>query len=84
MVKENDQMIKTDFSVNNHGTIWTFEPLTEGARDHAVEHFPEETPTLGLAYAVEHRFAPDIVTALLSEGFAVELDGYEVELPTRH
>lgn len=77
-------MTKTDFIVSNLGTIWTFEPLTDGARGHAVEHFPAETPTFGLAYAVEHRFAPDIVTALLSEGFAVEVDGHEVELPTRH
>lgn len=74
----------TDFDVNNHGTIWTIAPLTEAAREHAVAHFPEDCPTLGIAYAVEHRYAPDIVTALLHEGFAVEVDGHEVELPTAH
>lgn len=74
----------TDFNVESHGTIWTFEPLTVAAREHVAERFPEDTPTVGLALAVEHRFAPDIITALLHEGLGVELDGNPIELRTLH
>lgn len=73
-------MADTDFVVNDHGTIWTFAPLTDAALEHALAHFPDDTPTLGHAYAVEHRYATDIVEALLGEGFLVTVDGEPVEL----
>jgi hypothetical protein len=60
-----------DFRVTNHGTIWTFTPLTRTAVAHCEEMFPEDCPQIGNSYAVEHRFAPDIVADLHAEGFAI-------------
>jgi hypothetical protein len=73
-----------DFAVSTHGSIWLFEPLTKDAREHAIENFPEETPTFGLGYAVEHRYAPEIVDAMLHGGWHVELDGHVLELRVTH
>jgi hypothetical protein len=74
----------TDFAVESHGTIWVFEPLTDAARAHAKEHFPEDAPTLGLGYVVEHRYADAIIGSLLHNGLGVELDGNPIELRTLH
>lgn len=60
-----------DFRVANHGTLWTFTPLTPAAIAHASDHFPEDCPTLGAAYAVEHRFGADILGDLIAWGFEI-------------
>jgi hypothetical protein len=58
-----------DFRITNHGSIVTFQPLSEAAQEHCEEWFPEDCPMFGPAYAVEHRFAPAILEDLAACGF---------------
>ena len=60
-----------DWFVTNHGSIFTFAPLTEAASEWAEQHLPEDSQRWGDAYVVEHRFAHNIAEALLTEGFEV-------------
>ena len=62
-----------DFRVRLHGTVWTFEPLTDRAKDHATTVMDvQDWQRLGPAFGVDHRLALDLVTALEDEGFEVE------------
>ena len=58
-----------DFRIVDQGTIVTFRPLCKAAQDHCNEHFPEDCPMFGGAYAVEHRYAPAIIEDLTACGF---------------
>ena len=51
------QANEADFIVQPHGTIWTFEPQTDAAK----------------GFGVDHRLANDLVAALESEGFVLEM-----------
>jgi len=62
--------MKVDVKVRNEGTIWQFFPLTRAAKTWAKEHVPD-APTLGNTFAVEHRFAPDIVLGMRNDGLVV-------------
>jgi len=62
-----------DIEVSNLGSIFLFRPNTEAARLHLERHCPDAT-WFGGALVCEHRFAMDLVVALRSEGFTVELD----------
>lgn len=63
---------RIDFRVHSHGTIWTFEPLTEAAKDFTANELAVEGwQWLGPAFGVDHRSAHDLVTALEAEGFVV-------------
>ena len=62
-----------DFRVRSHGTVWTFEPLTEAAKEvTATELNLEGWQWYGPAFGVDHRPAHDLVTALEAEGFVVQ------------
>ena len=58
-----------DFVITNHGSIVTFLPLTDAARAHCAERFPDDAPRFGNAYGVDTRHAGDIVADLNAEGF---------------
>jgi len=62
--------VKVDVKVRNEGTIWQFLPLTRAAKTWAKEYVPD-APKLGNTFAVEHRFAPDIVSGLRNDGLVV-------------
>jgi hypothetical protein len=59
-----------DFVIISHGTIWTFNPLTVAAEDWWQDHV-QNGPQFGGSYAVEHRYARDIVNGLQQEGFRI-------------
>lgn len=52
-----------DFQITNHGTIWTFTPLTCEASDWWQDNV-ENGPSFGRAFAVEHRMAEPILAAI--------------------
>jgi len=56
-------MIK-HFNIINEGTIVLFEPLTDAARTWWSSNVDPECMTFGKAYAVEHRYAQDIVEGI--------------------
>lgn len=59
-----------DWFVTNHGSVFTFAPLTDIAREFGVEHFPADS-SWGAGYVVEHRFAANIAADLLDNGFSI-------------
>lgn len=63
-----------DFLVRPHGTIWTFEPVSERAKEFTGTGLDvADWQWLGPAFAVDHRPANDLVTALENEGFVLEI-----------
>ena len=60
----------SDFRAINNGTIWTFYPLTLRAEDWWGEEVGP-TPTIGGAYAVDHRYAHDIIDGMTKAGLTV-------------
>lgn len=58
-----------DFRVRNHGTVWTFTPLTKAAKA-AVETMDlEDWQWQGESFAVDHRPARALVEVLEYRGF---------------
>jgi len=52
------------FEIRNEGSIVLFEPLTDEARGWWTDNVDPEAQTFGNAYAVEHRYAPDIIEGI--------------------
>jgi len=64
---------ETDFVVRPHGSVWTFEPKTETAKEFTQNDLDVQSwQWLGHVFGVDHRLANDLVTALEVEGFVVE------------
>lgn len=59
-----------DFGVADHGTIWTFVPLTSAAEDWWSDHI-QNGMTLGRARTVEAGCVDAILFALAEEGLRV-------------
>lgn len=61
-----------DFHVRSHGSVWTFEPLTEAAKNFIAAAIDvQDWQWLGPAFGVDHRLANDLAAALEAEGFAL-------------
>lgn len=60
-----------DFLLSDHGTIWLLIPQTPAAEEWATERLPEDCPTIGGRYAIEHRFIGPIVAGAREEGLVV-------------
>ncbi len=64
---------QSDFLVVPHGSIWTFEPLTEAAKAFtATDLDVKGWQWLGTAFGVDQRVANDLAMALEEEGFVLE------------
>jgi hypothetical protein len=68
---ENNGSVKTDVTVENHGSIFLFRPHTDSGREWIEQHIPEDALTLGDAVAVEHRYALDIAKGMQGDGLVV-------------
>ncbi len=71
-----EQREAVDVLVCDEGTIWLFNPLSERAKAWVAEHVPVESwQWLCDSLAVEHRYAPALVEAMLGDGliFAVSV-----------
>lgn len=62
-----------DVRVENHGTIFLFQPLTELGRETIEENAPEDAMYFGTALVVEHRYAIEVARIM------IERDGLELE-----
>lgn len=60
-----------DFGITDHGSIWLIRPLTEAAQEWVDENVAVES-WFGTAFAVEHRYAVDIVNGIVEAGFKLE------------
>jgi len=57
----------TDIEIQNEGTIVLFTPMSDAGRAWMTEYLPEPEPWQmlgGQSYAVEHRYAYDIVQGI--------------------
>jgi hypothetical protein len=62
--------VTLDVEVANHGSIWTFTPLTLGAKQW-IDDNVEDPMWFGDSLVVEHRFVQELIEGL-------QLDGIEV------
>ncbi len=59
-----------DIRVENHGSLFLFQPLTAAGTDWLAEH--TDAQYFGTAAAVEPRYALDLAQAMLDDGLTVE------------
>jgi len=65
---------ESDFLVTTHGSVWTFQPLTEIAKNFTGTDLDvQDWQWVGPAFGVDHRVAQQLVSALEDEGFNLEL-----------
>jgi len=62
----------SDFIIQNEGSIVLFRPLNEAAREHIEGNVQDDAQWFGGALVVEHRYANDLIEALMQEGFTIE------------
>ncbi len=67
----NAPVATADVLVTNHGSIFTFRPLTERAAEWLTENVDGEVQFFGNVLAVEPRYAFDLADGLLDEGFVL-------------
>ena len=65
------EVLPPDVRVENHGTIFTFELVTEPARAWVAEHVPDDAQWLGGRLCVEHRYARDLAAGMQGDGLVV-------------
>jgi len=65
-------MTTTDFTVTNHGSLFTLLPNTPEAEDWVADHIPDDAQYLGRAVAVEHRYIAAIVDGIQGDGLTVD------------
>jgi len=64
-----------DFTVRNEGTVSTFEPHTDRARDWLKKHVQAESwQWLGGLLTVERRYSTDLLYGIINEGFTVAVN----------
>ena len=61
-------MNKSDFRIENHGSIFLFDPQNAQSEDHLRGNVSEEAQWFGGALVVEPRYAADLAEALQAEG----------------
>ena len=60
-----------DFTVENHGSIFLLQPLTDAAHAWVADHIPDDAQTIGTAIAGEHRYIAAIVAGIREDGLEV-------------
>ena len=64
-------MTSPDVKVENHGTIFLFWPCSEQGETWIAENVQEDAQWFGNALVVEHRYARDLASGMLSDGLTV-------------
>jgi hypothetical protein len=59
-----------DFDFANHGSVCLLTPRTEAAHDWV--NFIDEPQWFGSSIAIEPRYAPSIITAIIEDGLTVQ------------
>lgn len=60
-----------DVQVANHGSLFLFDLLTEGAREWAEIHIPEDATWWAGQLVIEPRYAGDVARGMLGDGLKV-------------
>lgn len=62
----------TDFSIHNHGSLFTFVPLNDNAQDWMARTAPEDAQFFGGGLVVEPRFVQGVINAIEADGMTVQ------------
>lgn len=62
----------SDYSVENHGSLFLIRANSTSAYQHLSEHVSDEAQWLGTALAVEPRYIVNLVEGLRAEGYEVD------------
>ncbi len=68
----------TDIEFECHGTINLLRPVTPDARSWIEDNIPDDAQWFLGALAVEPRYCPDIVAAMIADGLAVTIGDHRV------
>lgn len=61
-----------DVKIDNQGTIWMFHPISEDAKAWVDENVQLESyQWMGPRFAVEHRYASQLVQGMMEQGLTV-------------
>ena len=63
--------VQLDVSVEDHGSLWLFRPLTEEAKTWIDDNVEDAALWFGGALAVEARFVQAMVEGMLADGLEV-------------
>lgn len=63
-----------DYTVTNHGSIWLIQPLTETAANWFADNLDPDCMMHGSAYAVEPRYAGDILMGAQEYGLTSNVE----------
>jgi hypothetical protein len=63
---------QSDLLVENHGSSFLLDAVTDIGRDRIAEDIPEDAQVWGDAIVVEHRFIRDIVVGAVADGLRVQ------------
>ena len=61
----------SDVIVENHGSVFLFQPLTVLAEAWIAEHVADDAMRYADALVVEPRYAPDLAAGMLADGLRV-------------
>ena len=61
-----------DFIIVNQGSVWTFEPVSEAAKEFAKTLGLEGWQWMGKVFGIDARIASQLADDLESEGFVLE------------
>jgi hypothetical protein len=65
-------MTTPDYVVHNHGSLFLFEPQSDEAAKNLRDNAQEDAQFFGQSLAVEPRYALDLASQLVTEGWEVE------------
>lgn len=67
-------MDDANFIVTTHGSVWTFEPVTQIAKNFTGTDLDVQSwQWMGNAFGVDARIAQDLLSSLEDEGFVMKL-----------
>jgi len=62
----------SDVIVENHGTIFLFEPTSQAAKEWIAENVSDDAQYFAGKLAVEHRYASDLADGMRRDGLTLE------------
>ncbi len=68
-------MADRDIQLEDHGSLWLLQPLTEAGRGWLDDHLDPAAPMIGEAVVVEPRYVEDITEGMINDGLIVAAPG---------